>query len=169
MLTVSIPSWKLHSPPIPYSPSSKSSLLTLPALGKYAYQLGLSTLTDLPLPSSLLPHLSNNAHVYLQPRLSFFDLDTGVFFGKTWTGNPSTYVNIQEKRGKLGNVSATQGSPQSPLKTTSGDPSDDDEKLISHTQDQRLSISFKNFVLVLARLICSAFIRIHPYQVIPSL
>jgi hypothetical protein len=102
---------------------------------KYPYQLGLAQLSDFPVPKALFP-LEPSSRVHLQTRLSYFDLETGLFFGKTWTGNHKTKIALDGKNSgaKRGNASVqiTRGGAGLPLTR----PQDEEYEDESDSQDE---------------------------------
>jgi hypothetical protein len=114
---------------------------------KYPYELGLSELNEIPLPKPILTDLKENCNVYLQPRLSLFDLESCQFYGQTWSGNDHVLLNLREKKSSIGNLKLSKGtlvvdlSVKEPLEGNHSP-----NKLGGLSEKERLDVQFKNCV-----------------------
>ena len=97
-----------HFATIPYTYTKKWPSLPATLGAKYPYELGLSQMLELPLPSSIHSYIKTHA-VSAQLQLSLFDLESGHFFGDTWLGNADTLVSL--KSGNSKNAHVKMGSP----------------------------------------------------------
>lgn len=145
------------APPISAISRKLPGLPYLNSNAKYLYQLGLAAVNELPLPSPLFTNGKSPQRAVLSPRLSLFDLASGVFFGSTWTGNSLTLINLREAQGRLGTVKSA--SPfllgrdnETEADSNESEPDEERQPIGTPATNQfshldRVSVDFRNMVL----------------------